>query len=62
MHSMPVAPDKLERAAMAAFCQSLSPDDWLALEQLSARVRNALLKQTIAIALRWRARRKARTT
>jgi len=57
MHSMPIAPDKIERAAMSAFCQSLTPEDWIALEQLSARLRNALLKQTIAVALRWRSRR-----
>lgn len=57
LHSMPIAPDKIERAAMSAFCASLTPEDWLALEQLSERVRNALLKQTIAVALRWRSRR-----
>lgn len=49
-----------ERAALADFCGSLSPADWIALEQLGPRVRNALLKQTIAIALRWRKRRGAR--
>lgn len=57
LHSMPIAPDKVERAAMAKFCESLTPEDWLALEQLSERVRNALLKRTIAVALKWRSRR-----
>lgn len=61
LHSMPIAPDKIERAAMAAFCQSLTPEDWLALEQLSERVRNALLKRTIAVALKWRSRRNRKT-
>lgn len=61
IHSMPIAPDKIDRAAMSAFCQSLAPEDWFALEQLSTRVRNALLKQTIAVALRWRSRRTRRT-
>lgn|GEM_PF-6387590 len=47
-----------ERAAMADFCRSLTPADWIALEQLGPRVRNALLKQTIAILLKWRKRRR----
>ena len=46
-----------ERAAMADFCKSLSPEDWTLLDQLGSRVRNALLKQTIAIMLKWRKRR-----
>jgi len=58
VHEFVVPPDKIERAAMAGFCESLSPEDWLALEALGQRVRNAMLKQTIRIALRWRARRK----
>jgi hypothetical protein len=52
-----VAGSRIENAAMASFCQSLTPEDWLALETLEQRVRNALLKQTVRIALRWRARR-----
>jgi hypothetical protein len=53
----PVPPGKFERAAMAGFCESLSPADWILLEQLDPRLKNALLKQTIAIALKWRKRR-----
>ena len=58
--SFPVAPDRVERLAMAGFCNSLSAEDWIALEALSKRLRNALLKQTIRIALKWRARRTRR--
>lgn len=50
--------DAIERAALAGFCGSLSPEDWLLLEQLGPRVKNALLKQTIAIILKWRKRRR----
>ena len=57
VHSFPVPPGKFERAAMAGFCESLSPADWILLEQLEPRLKNALLKQTIAIALQWRTRR-----
>ena len=57
VHTVLIAPDVIERAAMADFCQSLSPEDWLALEALGQRVRNAMLKQTVRIALRWRKRR-----
>jgi len=50
-----------ERAAMADFCRSLTSEDWILLEQLGPRLKNALLKQTIATALtgrkRWRAPR-----
>jgi len=49
-----------ERAAIADLCQSLSTEDWIALEQLGPRVKNALLKQTIAIMLKWRKRRAAK--
>jgi len=52
-----IAGSKIESAAMADFCQSLTPEDWLALEALGQRVRNAMLKQTVRIALRWRERR-----
>jgi len=58
VHTELVAGSKIESAAMAAFCQSLSPEDWLALEALDQRVRNAMLKQTIAILLKWRKRRR----
>lgn len=57
MHGLPVAPDALESTAMSAFCGELSVADWHALETLEPRLRNALLKRTIAIALRWRHRR-----
>ncbi len=57
-NAVPVACDAIERGAMAAFCASLSPDDWIALEGLGQRVRNAMLKQTVRIALRWRKRRR----
>jgi len=57
VHTALVAGSRLESAAMASFCQSLTPDDWLALEALGQRVRNALLKQTVRIALRWQKRR-----
>jgi hypothetical protein len=60
VHTIPVPPGKFERAAMAGFCESLSPEDWLLLESMGPRLRNALLKQTIAIAMRWRKRRSAR--
>ena len=56
-HSFPVPPGTFERAAMADFCESLSPEDWLSLEGLGPRLRNALLKQTVQIVLRWRKRR-----
>ncbi|HET7540697.1 MAG TPA: hypothetical protein VFK05_12520 [Polyangiaceae bacterium] len=60
-HHVELVPsDGIERAAMADFCKSLSPEDWIALEQLGPRVKNALLKQTIAIALKWRKRRNGR--
>jgi len=49
--------DELARAATAGFCKSLSPEDWILLEQLGPRLRSALLKQTVAIALCWRKRR-----
>jgi hypothetical protein len=56
----PVPSDRSERLAMAGFCNSLSAEDWIALEALSKRVRNDLLKMTIQIALKWRARRTRR--
>ncbi|MET0793564.1 MAG: hypothetical protein ABW061_18740 [Polyangiaceae bacterium] len=62
VHSFPVPPGKFERAAMAGFCESLSPEDWILLESMGTRLRNALLKQTIAIALQWRKRRRAKTS
>lgn len=34
---------KLKRDTMARFCASLTPEDWLQLETLSARLRNGLL-------------------
>jgi len=45
-HTIELAPDsltRLRRGTMARFCGSLSADDWLQLETLSARLRNGLL-------------------
>ena len=56
VHTELVAGSAIESAAMSAFCASLSAEDWLALEALGQRVRNALLKQAVRIALRWRSR------
>ena len=52
--------DRSERLLLAGLCNSLSAEDWILLELLSKRVRNDLLKQTIRICLRWRARRTRR--
>ena len=60
MHVELIAGSKIESAAMADFCAQLTPEDWLALKALGQRVRNAMLKQTVRIALRWRARRTRR--
>lgn len=57
VHSFPVPSARFERATMAGFCESLSMEDWILLESMGRRLRNALLRQTIAIALRWRKRR-----
>ncbi|HEY2405202.1 MAG TPA: hypothetical protein VGI10_04330 [Polyangiaceae bacterium] len=57
IHSELVPIDGVERAAMAQFCKSLSPEDWMLLEMLSERVRNDLLRHAIAVLFRWRKRR-----
>ena len=57
VHIELVAGSVFERAAMADLCGSLSPADWILLEQLGPRLKNALLKQTIRILLNWRKRR-----
>jgi hypothetical protein len=56
----PVCPNRTERLAMAGLCASLSVSDWILLESLSKQLRNRLLKTTIGIMLRWRARRTRR--
>ena len=57
LHSVALDPARVQRAALSAFCESLSPDDWLQLEQLTPKLRNELLRQAVALMLRRRPRR-----
>lgn len=47
---------RLRRGAMARFCASLSADDWLQLEALPERLRNALLVLAVQELLKRRTR------
>ena len=58
VHTAIVGSERLERAAMASFCASLSADEWTLLQQLSERVRNELLKRTIGVMMKWRGRQR----
>lgn len=46
VHTIELEPDDLtalRRGTMARFCASLTPQDWLQLEQLPERLKNGLL-------------------
>jgi hypothetical protein len=52
----PASLTRLRRGAMACFCASLTPEDWLQLETLSARLKNGLLVLAVRELLKRRTR------
>jgi len=56
-HTIELKPDHLtalRRGVMAEFCASLTPEDWLQLEALPARLKNGLLVLAVRELLRRR--------
>lgn len=56
VHTVPVDKDRVRRAAQAHVMASITPEDWVALEQLAPALRNALLREAASVLLRRRGR------
>jgi hypothetical protein len=49
---------KINSVSMAAFIRTIAPEEWLVLEQLSARTRNGILKRCLRLMFRAKGRAK----